>query len=145
MFTSQVSEDQRREMIAQAAYFRAQQRGFAGGDPVADWIGAEAEVDGRLRQIEGVHVLERLEAGLATATKTLAAWKRKTSTLASGAKAEAERDVEALSGLRESLRAKVKELRAQSAQAGQSAVRQAEQVWDDLSEGLRRLGARLSH
>lgn len=145
MFTSQVSEDQRREMIAQAAYFRAQQRGFAGGDAVADWIGAEAEVDGRLRQIEGVHVLERLEAGLATATKTLAAWKRKTSTLASGAKAEAERDVEALSGLRESLRAKVKELRAQSAQAGQSAVRQAEQVWDDLSEGLRRLGARLSH
>jgi hypothetical protein len=31
-------------MIAEAAYFRAQRRGFQGGNPVDDWLVAEAEV-----------------------------------------------------------------------------------------------------
>jgi hypothetical protein len=31
------------EMIAVAAYFRAEQRGFAPGDELADWFDAEAE------------------------------------------------------------------------------------------------------
>lgn len=31
------------EMIAVAAYFRAEQRGFAPGDELADWFRAEAE------------------------------------------------------------------------------------------------------
>jgi hypothetical protein len=34
-------------MIADAAYFRAEQRGFQGGDPLRDWLQAEAEVDAR--------------------------------------------------------------------------------------------------
>jgi hypothetical protein len=41
--------DERRQRIAEAAYFRAERRGFAGGDPVADWIDAEHEVDAELR------------------------------------------------------------------------------------------------
>jgi hypothetical protein len=32
-------------MVSEAAYFRAKQRGFVGGDPVTDWTEAEAEVD----------------------------------------------------------------------------------------------------
>jgi len=35
----------RHEMIAREAYLRAEARGFQGGDPVADWLEAEAEVD----------------------------------------------------------------------------------------------------
>jgi Protein of unknown function (DUF2934) len=35
----------REDRIAVAAYYRAQRRGFTGGDPVADWLAAEAEVD----------------------------------------------------------------------------------------------------
>lgn len=41
----------REEMIAVAAYFRAEQRGFAPGDPHADWLAAAAEID-RLLQAE---------------------------------------------------------------------------------------------
>ena len=41
----EVSVEQRRQLIAQAAYFRALSRGFEGGDPVADWLEAEQEVD----------------------------------------------------------------------------------------------------
>src|SRR3569832_1230165 len=33
-----VSAEEREKMIAQAAYLRAEQRGFMGGDPVADWL-----------------------------------------------------------------------------------------------------------
>lgn len=35
----------REKMISVAAYLRAEQRGFVGGDPVADWLEAEAAVD----------------------------------------------------------------------------------------------------
>jgi hypothetical protein len=36
-------------MIATAAYFRAEQRGFTPGAEVEDWLQAEAEVDRLLR------------------------------------------------------------------------------------------------
>jgi hypothetical protein len=32
-------------MIAENAYFRAEKRGFRDGDPVADWLLSEKEVD----------------------------------------------------------------------------------------------------
>ncbi|MHB1180383.1 MAG: DUF2934 domain-containing protein [Sulfuricella sp.] len=35
-------------MIAEAAYYRAECRGFLGGDPVADWLEAEAEIEAML-------------------------------------------------------------------------------------------------
>jgi len=37
--------EERRRMIATAAYMRAEQRRFVGGDPMADWLAAEAEVN----------------------------------------------------------------------------------------------------
>ena len=43
--SSNVTREQRQHMIAEAAYFRAQQRGFQYGDPQQDWLAAEAEVD----------------------------------------------------------------------------------------------------
>jgi len=42
-----ISPEKRRLMIAEAAYFRAQSRGFR-GDPVRDWTEAEAEIDAQL-------------------------------------------------------------------------------------------------
>ena len=41
----QVSAEQRHAMIAEAAYLRAERRGFTGGDSVSDWLAAEREVD----------------------------------------------------------------------------------------------------
>ncbi len=45
---NRISEDVRRLLIAEAAYFRAKQRGTASGDPIDDWLAAEREVDARL-------------------------------------------------------------------------------------------------
>lgn len=39
----------REQMIAEAAYFRAEQRGFAPGNEMSDWLQAEADVEGILR------------------------------------------------------------------------------------------------
>jgi hypothetical protein len=40
-------------MIEETAYFRAERRGFTGGDPVNDWLLSESEVDELLSQ--GAH------------------------------------------------------------------------------------------
>ena len=35
----------REQLIAEAAYFRAQQRGFAPGNELSDWLQAEADIE----------------------------------------------------------------------------------------------------
>ena len=40
--------EERQRLIAEAAYLRAEQRNFIGGDPVTDWLEAEADVDASL-------------------------------------------------------------------------------------------------
>ena len=42
---SSMSAEQRREMIAEAAYFRAQGRNFEPGRELEDWMAAEAQID----------------------------------------------------------------------------------------------------
>jgi hypothetical protein len=38
------ANEERYNRIAEAAYLRAAARGFAGGDPLKDWLDAEAEL-----------------------------------------------------------------------------------------------------
>jgi hypothetical protein len=45
---AQVSPDEIRRLIAEAAYFRAKDRGFKPGYELEDWVQAEAEVRQRL-------------------------------------------------------------------------------------------------
>jgi uncharacterized protein (DUF2267 family) len=53
------SEVYRKQMIAEAAYFRAERRGFSGGSFLADWLQAESEVDSQLRETEHDPLLDR--------------------------------------------------------------------------------------
>ncbi len=43
--TPMIDPERRRALIAEAAYYRAERRGFAPGDESADWLAAEVEVD----------------------------------------------------------------------------------------------------
>ncbi|HEV7607302.1 MAG TPA: DUF2934 domain-containing protein [Steroidobacteraceae bacterium] len=43
-----VGPEQRAELIAEAAFFRAERRGFAPGHEIEDWLAAESEVDAKL-------------------------------------------------------------------------------------------------
>ena len=47
-FTRFVKAEQRAALIAEAAFLRAEQRGFAPGHELEDWLAAESEVDGKL-------------------------------------------------------------------------------------------------
>jgi len=40
-----ITPEQRFNMIAEAAYFMAEKRGFSSGDPASDWLCAESEID----------------------------------------------------------------------------------------------------
>jgi Protein of unknown function (DUF2934) len=47
-FTNFVGPEERAALIAEAAYFRAERRGFLPGHETEDWLAAEEEVDARL-------------------------------------------------------------------------------------------------
>ena len=46
---AQLTPEARRALIAEAAYLRAERRGFAPGHETEDWLEAEAEVDSLLK------------------------------------------------------------------------------------------------
>jgi len=139
------SSGQRRQMIAEAAYFLAEKRGFDSGDPVGDWIEAETEVDARLRRIEAEHLVARLEEAVATASKKLAALKKKVSSMTADARTEWNEDVEKLAKLRDTLQRKLPELREQGEQAGQKALQQAEKLWEEMMQIIHRIGTKTRH
>ena len=163
--TRTVSPRRRREMIAEAAYYRAQKRGFEGGDPVADWVAAEAEVDALLKtgraprtapKVQrtavkgdsasaklGVDLAERLEEAAANATRRLSALRRKAARLTGDARGEWERDVERLTELRNRVRASLKELQAQGEGASREARRRAEAARTEVAASLERVAQKL--
>jgi hypothetical protein len=140
-----VSSGQRQQMIAEAAYFRAERRGFAGGDAVRDWCEAEAEVDARLRQIEDEELVARIEEILVTASKKLAALRRKAARVSAEARVEWRKDTERLAALYEALRPKLAELREQGSRAGLKLREQAERIRADIAELVRKLEAKAKH
>jgi hypothetical protein len=50
--SSGVSSEEKHQLIANAAYFRAEQRSFAPGYELDDWLRAEAEVKTKLLQLD---------------------------------------------------------------------------------------------
>ncbi len=73
-----VSSEERERMIREAAYLRAERRGFYGGSAEQDWLDAEYEVDTRLAQGESLVAKggRALAAVVATMEKELASSKQ---------------------------------------------------------------------
>lgn len=44
---AKISREERLRMIEEAAYYRAEQRGFNGGNETQDWLDAEAEINSK--------------------------------------------------------------------------------------------------
>lgn len=74
-----VTAEERYRMIAEAAYFRAEKRGFLGGDVAADWLQAEAEIDqslktqGRLPNVAPEEIARQVQDALAADPAAIAA------------------------------------------------------------------------
>lgn len=136
----QTSEELRKQMIANAAYFRAERRGFAGGDPVADWLEAEAEVDSQLGRDQDWFAA--LDERLATVSEKLGVLKKRLAGVRSEVREEWTSDVEKLVRLRDGLQERVDEIRAQGEHASEKVKQQAEKVWEELSRAVEHLSAR---
>jgi hypothetical protein len=133
-----VIEEQRRERIAVAAYLRAERRGFKDGDPIADWLEAEAEVDGELA---GSDALTRLEQRIAFANRELGALKARVSEIKNEARVKLAQDLTKLTKLCDGFEGKVELLRRQGEHAGEKAKHQAEKAWQQVSHALERIAA----
>ena len=145
MTDHKVSAGQRRQMIAEAAYFRAERRGFRDGDPLEDWCAAEREVDARLRELDDQHLFGRIEETLAAARKRLTALKRKVAGLSVEARSEWQQEAERVRRLEAALKAKLAKLREQGAEAGQQLHHQAEALRCELLEIVQRVTAKRRH
>ena len=49
-----LNPEERYRMIAVAAYYRAEKRGFISGDPARDWVDAETEVEHLIGKSQGI-------------------------------------------------------------------------------------------
>jgi hypothetical protein len=76
---SPATAEERYRMIAEAAYFRAEKRGFLGGNVAEDWLQAEAEIDrtlkeqGRLPTVPSEEIERQVQGALATDPASIAA------------------------------------------------------------------------
>ena len=138
-----VSDEERRQMIASTAYFRAERRGFAGNDAWADWFEAEAEVDTRLDEQEQKSLFERLEERLAVVESKLKSARAKLQDMTSEAREEWERDIDKLEEARDRFRKRFAELRQKGIHAGEKAQARAEKISDEVTEALQRIEKRL--
>jgi chromosome segregation ATPase len=140
--TQVTGSDRRHEMIAEAAYFRAERRGFDGGDPLIDWMEAEAAIDAMLGNPAGNRFVDRLEEQVATASKRLKALKKKIGGMKAEARKEWQQDAEKLAELKDSLETRLEEVRERGEHASRKAQKQAEKIWAEISEIIHRTTSR---
>lgn len=137
--------DLREQMIAEAAYYRAEQRGFAGGDTLRDWYEAEAEVDARLRRLQEERLVQRVAEVVAAASSKLTALRRKVARVSTETRHEWQKDVDRLATLRDALEPKLTELRARGEHASQALCAEAEKIRSEAAALMQRLGAKTQH
>lgn len=145
---SSANTNDRHELIAQAAYLRAEKRGFQGGDPVEDWLAAEAEVDARLRserEKEERRDFRRYTEGLReqidTATMRLEELRDRASALRGEARQEWQRGVDEIKERRDALEQKLAELRKKGRKKRDELKQQADEVLAELKRALEKLHA----
>lgn len=120
-----ISPEERQRMIAEAAYLRAARRGFQDGDPLADWLAAEAEINRLLpraqQQKEELALYERLRAEI----------QDRLSEIRAGVSAES---------IRDAVERAVARLRETGGQTSETLNRVAESLRKDITSAAERMG-----
>jgi hypothetical protein len=137
-----VDSARRNQMIAEAAYFRAERRGFNGGDPMVDWVEAEAAINAQLCSADEDSILARLGERVAIATKRLKALRKKVSGMKADTGKEWQQDVEKLAALRDALKMRLEEVRERGEHATRKAQKQAEKIWEEILDIIQRTAPR---
>lgn len=140
----------RDQMIAVAAYYRSERRGFNEGDPVADWLEAEAEID---RMLRGEHqrgtavgakqsFQKMLEGQLKDWDAKLAELKAKAKESKLKTRGELEKQLDAIAGNRAVVEQKLRELRRRSEDTWEDMKDSTLKAWEDMKESLEQAVAR---
>ncbi len=144
-----VTPQQRYQMIAEAAYFIAERRGFAAGDPARDWHEAEAEIERILQsggKAAGMTPKQAFQSALETQLRELDTRVGELKLQASLAKLEMRgeygKQLENLSEQRAVAQAKLNELRERAEGAWEDLRGGTEKAWEDMREALERLASR---
>ena len=149
--SSDVTADRRLMMIAEAAYYRAERRGFRNGDAVSDWLEAEAEIDRLLnRGEEGLGPPETKRSYQEALEAQLEEWDEKLDEVTAAAKkagAKLRKEVDyQLAGLAEqraAARTQLAQLREHGEETWQDLRQNADRLWDDLRGSLDEIVKRL--
>lgn len=137
---SSANAAQRRHMIEQAAYYRAERRSFSGGDPVADWLEAEAEIDRMLRKQpaagEKPGPIEQFEAQLKAMDEEIRRLMGKARGVQVQVRTDLEQELERLRPLRQVAEERLTELRGRSGEAWEEVRKGVDRAREDLNAAL---------
>jgi hypothetical protein len=146
MTSLQISPEQRDRMIAEAAYFRAERRGFQGGDPLDDWLQAEAEIDCQTaggKESTRKSLADQLATQLREYDGELASLTARAREVSAALRTELERELERLAPLRAKAERALGELRQRAGQATDDLRALSATVRSELADSLDRLAKRL--
>jgi hypothetical protein len=147
--TTDVTAAERERMIREAAYFRAAQRGFTGGDPLGDWLDAESDIDAQLspqrarakpaKRAAADDHQQTLKERLDQANEQLERLRARAGRLKQDARAEWEHELARLHELRDTLEQQAQELKNKTRSRSEALRTQAEQAWKDFKAGIDRI------
>lgn len=146
--TTAVTPEQRYQMIAEAAYYIAEKRGFVGGDVARDWLEAEAQIDRLLGQSsaageEGAdakrYFQQKLEAQLKEWDAKLDELKAMAKQAKAETRAEIDQQIQALAERRTAIQEKLSQLRQRTEEAWEDLKTGAETILDEMHETFERV------
>lgn len=142
-----ITREQRYQMIADAAYFRAESKGFV-GDSTQNWIEAEAEVDrtllhsGQLEPSPKQILQQKLEAQLKELDTLYETIKLQASLGKAELRIELEKQMDALSHKRQMAQVKLHELSKRTEGAWEDLKDGTEKAWDDMRQTISHIANR---
>ena len=147
-----ITPEQRYQMIAEAAYYHAERRGFIISDTAQDWLDAEVEIDRILQQQLGQSETpletakkafpQKLDAQLKDWTAKLDELKVKARETKTELRADYEKQLQMLSEKRTTAQAKLQELRLRTEDAWEDLKGGTERAWDEMRKALDQIAAR---
>jgi predicted nucleic acid-binding Zn-ribbon protein len=145
--TSQFTETHK-EMIAVAAYYRAEHRRFHEGDPLTDWLEAEAEIE-QIFQAEPSQLMSEKQTFQEKLVAQLDEWDMKLAELRSRLKGskvkirdESEKQLDTIAGMRAAIEEKLRELQKRSEDTWEDLKEVTAKAFDEMKEELDRVVAR---
>ncbi len=140
-----VTLEQRYAMIAEAAYYHAEKRGFQEADQIADWLAAEKEIDALLcstlpsNKNERDIFLESLETQLKEWDKLISGLKKKTKKIDDERRIIIDSQLENHRKLRIKARNKLKALRQSSSHGWEEIKEETEKFWNELHRHIQKI------